>query len=323
MKTKLLLFSCLLSILTITGSAQTAEFIFLNNNIGTDAASLDVEVRTMPGDVFYSKYTGVNYHAASTIITVPANTILNINYLKSGTSTVYYSRTNVIFDANEFDIDYLSGGSGAISFTEFTAHKTSSSASKVKFCFRHSTSGLGEIDLAIRQTGLVLADDYVYGDQTFGGVTEFPAQDITLDIKDFISGTNMFSYLLPGASLGNQFIFLFSSGSASVVDMYMLKMDGSVTKLATTSVDVKEAFADNAYKIYPNPLKTSAKVSFEKPVSGVLTIHNLVGSTIKSIVVNEANEIEIDRDNMASGVYILSIQQEGLTTKLGKIIVAD
>ena len=55
--------------------AQTGEFVFINNNSGCNASTLDVEVRVMPEDTVYALYTGVSYLGASTPITIPAKMV--------------------------------------------------------------------------------------------------------------------------------------------------------------------------------------------------------------------------------------------------------
>ncbi len=78
-----------------------------------------------------------------------------------------------------------------------------------------------------------------------------------------------------------------------------------------------------ALNISPNPMKISSKVKFVEPITGVLNMYNLFGERVKSLDVEDRRDIEISRGNLPSGVYILSVQQNGENSLLGKLIISD
>lgn len=104
---------------------------------------------------------------------------------------------------------------------------------------------------------------------------------------------------------------------------WIVGRNGTILKNDWSLLGVETPKIDNTFSIFPNPLKTTAKVTFMEPISGVINMYNLMGVKVKSIEIEETKELEITRGNLPAGVYILSIQQEGRNAMLGKIIVTD
>jgi len=323
MKRKLtrLVFFCMAIICNFTSFAQNAEVLFINNNSGQDAATLDIEVRVMPIDTVYVKVNGISYLHASTPISVPSSTILKISFLKSGTLNSYYTYNNAVLNSNEFACLFLFGTSASKRFSKFTAYHQSSSSGKVKFDFRHSTPDLGEIDLVVRQTSVVLADNFEYTDGTFSFNNEINASDYILDI--FPSNNNtigLFAYNFPGASLGHNYVVLFTAGTSNANDMYMVKTNGTVTKL-TTSIPYQGIDEHSYFKsmmIFPNPANNRITIEFPLFVNNKncsLSILNSHGQLIaQQSIQNPKTEIEISE--FLSGLYILKFEStNGIVTR--------
>lgn len=308
--------------------AQTAEVLFVNNSSGSGAINLDIEIRVMPQDTVYTLYSGVNFLNASTIFSVPASTILKFNYLESGSSTVYYSISNVVYNPGEFRIHFLYGTATSKRYSSFTAYQQSSNSSVIKYDFRHSTPTLQEIDLILRGTGEVLADNFTYMGMTTGFNDEFNASDDTLDVTPFDDNANgLFAYLLPGSILGGEYILLFTSGSGSANDMYMVQMNGTVTKLASTAPVVgppvigidDKMMETRIINLYPIPVKDLLNISLSEnnDEKGEIILTNLAGQ-----IVFRSNLIDqLDISKLNNGIYLYKVIVNGNTYN-GKVVVA-
>jgi hypothetical protein len=77
--------------------------------------------------------------------------------------------------------------------------------------------------------------------------------------------------------------------------------------------------------VVPNPFTTSATVSFNSDVEGTFTVKmvSLLGATVSSKEVNVArgkNEVSIERNNLSTGIYIMSISN-GASSITKKVII--
>jgi hypothetical protein len=88
------------------------------------------------------------------------------------------------------------------------------------------------------------------------------------------------------------------------------------------TVSVKEVSVIEAASIYPNPVTTTATVSFEYD-SGVysLEVYSLSGGRIKQIGNITTGEFNFDRDDLESGIYIYRLRNESGRTLAGKLLV--
>lgn len=305
-------------ICVFNNNAQIAKVLFINNNSGANAASLDFEVRVMPQDTVYSTYPGVNFTKATPQISVPANTILKFVFLKAGTSTSFYSVTNVVFNPNDFRILFLYGTGSSISYSAFTGYNQSSSGSVVKLGFRHSTPSLQKIDLVIRELNQKIADDFSFSNSTFGTTLEYNAATYTLDMTPFDNNNiGLFSYILPSSSLGGDYIYLFTSGTGSANDMYMAEMNGTVTKLATTSTITNNETLGSAnnvgnISVFPNPARDIVNIKTKSLIDSpeFISIKNYCGQTILQLPFTNS----IDVSAIPSGVFFAEIiEKEGIS----------
>ncbi len=91
------------------------------------------------------------------------------------------------------------------------------------------------------------------------------------------------------------------------------------------SVSVKEIVTENnPVTIYPNPFSSSVTIQFHIPVKDVeVIIFNLHGQKIKSIKNISAENIKIERGDIASGLYFIQLTQDGKVIATNKLIITD
>ena len=78
--------------------------------------------------------------------------------------------------------------------------------------------------------------------------------------------------------------------------------------------------------VVPNPFTSSATVSFNSDVEGTFTVKmvSLLGATVSSKEVNVArgkNEVSIERNNLSTGIYIMSVSNG--TSSITKKVIID
>ena len=78
--------------------------------------------------------------------------------------------------------------------------------------------------------------------------------------------------------------------------------------------------------VVPNPFTSSAIVSFNSDVEGTFTVKmvSLLGATVSSKEVNVTrgkNEVAIERNNLSSGIYIMSVSNG--TSSITKKVIID
>lgn len=295
-KTFTLLLFVLLSIFL---NAQTANIIFVNNQSSTNFASIDVEIVQMPGGTILQTITGIDFQTASTVISVPASTLLTVNYYKTGTSTLLKTNTNQVYDPGSFHVEFVYGTTG-ISWCSGTAYVNSSSSNKIEFDFRHQSKTIDEVNLMVRETSVTLAENFTFGSSTFTFDDEIDAGDYILDMLDANTGNGLYAYIFPGLSVAGDYIVLFSSDT----DLFMLEMDGTVTKLQKTTPFVVDD---------PSSLNDLNSDSNIKVVNGILTINSSLSNTIESLSVYgltgtkllSGNLSSLDVSSLNSGVYLI------------------
>ncbi len=74
----------------------------------------------------------------------------------------------------------------------------------------------------------------------------------------------------------------------------------------------KMALATSTISIYPNPVRSSATISFTYEALDKITILNIVGIEVKSIVpYRNTSEVHINLQELQPGVYFLSAWHNG------------
>jgi hypothetical protein len=325
MKSKSLLILCLSILLCSKVNSQTAEVLFINSNFGAGASSLDFEIRVMPQDTVYSVYQGINYLTSTQKITVPANTLLRLNFITTGTSTVYYTFNNAVYNPNEFRILFLAGSATSKAFSSYTGYNQASVGTKIRYSFRHSTPTLGQIDLMLRQTSQIIADDISYNSGVFGFTYEFNAADYILDVTPFNDNNNgLFAYQLPVASIAGEYIVLFTAGTGTALDMYMTRTNGTTVQLTPVAplVGIDEMLLqNNLIKIFPNPSTGQFTIDNESNLDNlILVINDRLGRTIREIELNFAST-NINITDVSNGLYSYQIiEKNGNLLKTGRLV---
>ena len=85
-----------------------------------------------------------------------------------------------------------------------------------------------------------------------------------------------------------------------------------VTNTTLNTIDISLDLAENEISLtnnvlFPNPATNFATMRFEKNISGVLSLFDAMGKQVKSLEVNNSNEIQIPLQNLPAGFYGLSI----------------
>lgn len=78
------------------------------------------------------------------------------------------------------------------------------------------------------------------------------------------------------------------------------------------------------FSISPNPFNTFTTIKLDE-TSGTteLIIYNLYGQKIKSLSIDSATEFVLERENLVSGIYFISLKQKNKSAMLKKLIVTE
>lgn len=103
--------------------------------------------------------------------------------------------------------------------------------------------------------------------------------------------------------------------NAGMYDMFIAKL--------STSTGLTESTSPFTYSVYPNPFCQYAILQFENPKNEKLTLalFDGEGRLVKTIGNITTGKIEIDRSNLASGLYLFQLRAENEIRTSGKIIV--
>ncbi|RCS27990.1 T9SS C-terminal target domain-containing protein [Polaribacter sp. WD7] len=119
-------------------------------------------------------------------------------------------------------------------------------------------------------------------------------------------------------------VFTMSSNGVDVVSKEMNLKNIDFYKQVLSTGDA--VFNENETIVYPNPLQMSSELSFysEIATTSTLEIYNLAGVLIKSIVVEVEignNSIQIFRDNLKSGLYLMKLSNKFRNYTVKKLVV--
>lgn len=80
----------------------------------------------------------------------------------------------------------------------------------------------------------------------------------------------------------------------------------------------------NDVRVYPNPFSTQATLLVENPLkNATLIINNSFGQTVNVIENINGNTVVLNRDNLVTGLYIISLTEENNILYKGKIVITD
>jgi len=133
-------------------------------------------------------------------------------------------------------------------------------------------------------------------------------------------------------ALGNVYVAGQFQSSTITFDSYTLTnanpgpADPFVAKIAIVNAGIK-TFSENNINvnIFPNPFSTSATLSIDGSETykyNTIKIYNLLGQEVRSMFIGNQNEITINRDNLAAGMYFYKlITNKNETLATGKMII--
>lgn len=310
-----ILYSFLILLTVSSVHAQTAEVLFVNTNTGAKAELVDIEFMNQTEDSVYASIENVPSPGASVAVEVPANEIISVR-IKDESGNVIYNTSNSVYTANQRRVFFYSGTQSSTRVSQFTGY-TSTSSGKVKIDFRNSTNGLPDIDAIMRTSGTEIADDISYGDGTFTFSNVFAAEDDTLDLfQDGLSDEGLFAYDFPASQYDGEYIVLFTYGSSFDNDVYVLQMDGELTKLNRVGAFISESgvgfdelySSKGAFDVYPNPSTSAVKI--ESKINSLQLEGVKVYSAVGDIVIDQASlnaKGQLNVSNLESGVYQMVI----------------
>lgn len=86
-----------------------------------------------------------------------------------------------------------------------------------------------------------------------------------------------------------------------------------------------EEGAENSFVLHPNPATDFVTVSFAQPINGNHTVNvvDLLGNEVRTIQVSGGTNVNIDSDDMAAGVYFLTLseQSSGKVLHTAKLVI--
>ena len=114
-----------------------------------------------------------------------------------------------------------------------------------------------------------------------------------------------------GVDMSQVFQFKFTGSGGKTVYMDNLYFFSDANGIAAVA-------ANDVFKCFPSQVTTNVKVTAETEISTV-TVHNLVGQSVKSVVVN-SNEKSIDLSAVAAGNYFVTVRLANGQSATQKII---
>ncbi len=112
------------------------------------------------------------------------------------------------------------------------------------------------------------------------------------------------------------------SGSSTDVDVFNGNMAAFNSFMGCTT-DIKENNFNNAFVLYPNPFTTKTTLQFDNPKNEncTLTIYNMQGQTVRTITNITTGKVEIERQNMMSGLYFFQLHTDIQIIVTGKLAI--
>lgn len=97
--------------------------------------------------------------------------------------------------------------------------------------------------------------------------------------------------------------------------------DVLIAKMTDTTIGL-DGYDSASFLVYPNPFSSQTILSAGKELqNATLTITNAVGQVVKKMENLYGNQITIERENLASGVYYLNVSENGELQITKKIVV--
>lgn len=95
-------------------------------------------------------------------------------------------------------------------------------------------------------------------------------------------------------------------------------------KVNCIATDTREINLDLPFSLYPNPLLSEATLTVNKHLfNASLTIYNSVGQIVRQIRNISGHSYSIQRKNLPSGLYFLSLAQDQLTFPIERLLISQ
>lgn len=168
--------------------------------------------------------------------------------------------------------------------------------------------------------GMGASDYLLYIESPFSGLLSATFGGNNMDKAYWINKTRDNGYIICGntSSYGNvDHVFLVKTDSNGVV------VSSTIQETITGIIPINKP--NNDFKIYPNPTNDKVYLTFKNTnlySSTTITITDVLGSIYyrKEITISTSEAIEIESGNLASGIYIVTIEGNNFSENLKLII---
>ncbi len=110
----------------------------------------------------------------------------------------------------------------------------------------------------------------------------------------------------------------FQNTIGGAIDAYLVKFS-----LCSIPLNVSESPTNSTALIYPNPTNQTATIEFNNPTKQnfTLTLYDLRGQIVRTINNITADKVEIERQNLASGLYFFQLRTDRQVMATGKLTI--
>jgi hypothetical protein len=105
--------------------------------------------------------------------------------------------------------------------------------------------------------------------------------------------------------------------SGSTYELLFIKTNNNGT------VELSELHTNSSYSIFPNPFSQSTTLQFEnlQNENYTLTLYDIEGRLVHTIVNNVTDKIDIERNNLTNGIYFFQLRTDSEIRATGKVII--
>lgn len=106
--------------------------------------------------------------------------------------------------------------------------------------------------------------------------------------------------------------------------LYVIENGGNLWKITfPLHIGINEIKNTNTLSIYPNPFRKSSTVKFNNPnkLNYTLTLYTSYGQLVRTINTILDDKIEIERSELANGIYYLKLESKNQIPLTGKLVI--
>ena len=183
--------------------------------------------------------------------------------------------------------------------------------------FKYITGGINGIShgtaiVALTRFNGTSHDTIATGMYQFDSAVSFTPFQMTLNYISAAIPDSIYIYIINAAN---------SCGQDAICNL--LYLDNLIlTDSPLGIVDLPSS--EDALKIFPNPFSSQTTLYTDRIFNNAtLTIYNSFGHVVKQIENISGQIINLDRDNLPSGLYFVQLSEENKTIAVGKLIITD